>query len=432
MTKLFEDHPEQGAPQPAGRGAARLLRAERRQVELRATSLDELIGPDHLARLVWQMVQRFDLQPLLDRVEAREGSPGHPQTDPAILVALWLYATLDGVGSARELAGLCEHHHAYRWLCGGVGINHHTLSDFRAGHADWLDGELSRGVAGLMAAGEVNLDSVSHDGMRVRAGAGSGSFRRKPRLEQLLTAAKARVEALKTDLTSDPDRRSRREAAAERAARERLARVEAALAAMPEAETRKKRNKGKPDQARVSTTDAEARVMKMPDGGFRPAYNVQFAAETQHGLVAAVTVTTSGADQDALEDMHAKVTQSYGRAPGNWLVDGGYVSLDGIEAVAARGSALHAPLGDALANCDRPAIVAWRQRMQSEAGKLLYRMRGQTIEWVNAGARNRGLYGVLVRGVQKVRAVALWHAMAHNLHRIIRTPALRQIAWKTA
>ncbi len=237
------------------------------------------------------MIRLFLGESLLDRVEAREGTPGHPQTDPAILVSLWLYATLDGVGSARELARLCEQHHAYR-LCGGVGINHHTLSDFRVGHAEWLDAELSRGLASLMAADAVSLDSVAHDGMRVRAAAGTGSFRRMPRLEQFLDAAKARVAALKTELTGNPEQRSRREAAAERAAREWLARVEAAMAAMPGAAARKKRNKGKPDQARVSTTDAEARVMKMPDGGFRPAYNVQFAAETQHGLVAAVTVTT--------------------------------------------------------------------------------------------------------------------------------------------
>ena len=441
MTDLLLDTPEQRVAKPAGRGAPRLVQAERRQVELRAVSLDELIGQDHLVRLVWQMVQRFDLRPLLDQVDAREGTPGHPQTDPAILVSLWLYATLDGVGSARALARLCEQHHAYRWLCGGVGINHHTLSDFRVAHADWLDGELSRGLASLLAAGEVSLDSVAHDGLRVRAAAGGSSFRRKPRLEQFLAAAKARVAALKTELTSDPDRRTRREAAAARAARERLARVEAALAAIPEAAARKKRNKGKPEQARVSTTDAEARVMKpalghltrgMPDGGLRPAYNVQFAAETQHGLVAAVAVTTSGADQDALDDVHAKVTQTYGRAPTNWLVDGGYVSRDGIEAVAARGSQLHAPLGEVLANCDSALIVAWRERMQSDAGKTLYRMRGQTIEWVNAGARNDGLYGVLVRGVRKVRAVALWHAMAHNLRCVIRIPTLHKVAWITA
>ena len=203
---------------------------------------------------------------------------------------------------------------------------------------------------------------------------------------------------------------------------------------MQEGETRKKRNKGKPDQARVSTTDAEARVMKMPDGGFRPAYNVQFAAETQHGLVAAVTVTTSGADQDALRDMHIPRwpgDPAMARAPGNWLVDGGYVSLDGIEAVAARGSALHAPLGDALANCDRPAIVAWRQRMQSEAGKLLYRMRGQTIEWVNAGRATEGFTACWCTAMRRyLRRPVARHGTqppSHHHH-----PALRQIAWKTA
>ena len=425
MNDLFEGSPEQSVVKPGGRGAPRLLQAERRQAELRALSLDELIGPEHLARLVWNVVQQFDLQPLLERIDAREGTPGHPQTDPAILVALWLYATLDGVGSARELARLCEQHHAYRWICGGVGTNYHTLSDFRVAHGDWLDRQLTRGLAGLLAAGEVSLENVAQDGMRVRAAAGGSSFRRQPRLEQFLAVAQARVTALKAELPA-PDRRSRREAASARAAQERLQRVEAALAAMPEARARKKRNKGKPEQARVSTTDAEAHVMKMPDGGFRPAYNVQYAAETQHGLVAAVEVTTSGADQDVLDAMHAKVVQAYGRAPTNWLVDGGYVSQDGIEAVTARGSHLHAPLGEALANNDSAAVIAWRSRMASETGQMLYRLRGQTIEWVNACARNHGLYGVTVRGRLKLRAIALWHALAHNLRCVIRTPALNE------
>jgi transposase len=431
MDELFADLPETMiAHRPAGE--PRLRRAERRQAELRPVALDELIAPDHLARLVWDIVQRFDLAPLLAQIDARDGTPGHPPADPAILVALWLYATRDGVGSARELARLCEHHNAYRWLCGGVGTNHHTLADFRLAHADWLDAELTRAVAGLMAAGAVELATVAHDGMRVRAAAGSSSFRRQPRLHHCLAAAKARLAALKADLAKEPADRTRRQAAAERAARERLARVEAALAAMPAARQRKQRNKGEPQQARVSTTDAEARVMKMPDGGFRPAYNVQFAAETQHGLVTAVAVTCSGADQDALDAMHTRVTQAYGRAPQNWLVDGGYVSQAGIEAVSARGSKLHAPLGTALANCTSPAIVAWRELMNRPAGQLLYRQRAATIEWVNAGARNRGLYGVNVRGALKVRAVALWQALAHNLRCIMRVPTLREIAWQAA
>jgi transposase len=430
MPLLLDDLPAQPAPIAQGRGAPRLLRAERRQVELRAITLDELIAPDHVVRLIWQIVQRFDLQSLIEPVAAREGRPGRPQSDPAVLVALWLYATLEGVGSARELARLCHQHHAYRWLCGGISVNYHSLSDFRLAHSGWLDDELARGLAGLMASGAVTLETVAQDGLRVRAAAGSSSFRRKPRLEMLLAAAQQRVQTLKARLAHvAQDRRSRQQAAEERAARERLARVEAALAAMPQAEARKQRNKGKAEEARVSVTDAEAHVMKMPDGGFRPAYNVQFAAETQHGLVAAVAVTTSGADQDALEEVHAQVMDRHGQAPANWLADGGYVSQEGIETVSERGSHLHAPVASTLAKRDSPALRAWRERMASQAGQALFRLRGQVIEWVNAGARNRGFYGVMVRGAAKVRTLALWQALAHNVSRVLATPKLRAVAW---
>lgn len=432
MDELIADLPEQHAPQPVGRSSPRLIEAERRQVELRAVTLDELIGPDHLARLVWEMVQRFDLTPLLEAIAAREGTAGRPQTDPAILVALWLYATLDGVGSARELARLCEQHHAYRWLCGGVSMNHHSLSDFRVAHTDWLDAQLTRGMASLLQAGEIDLASVAQDGLRVRAAAGSGSFRRKARLEQFLEAAKARVAALKAELPADSKARTRRQAAAERAARERLQRVEAALAAIPKAEAAKKRNKGDPAKARVSTTDAEARVMKMPDGGFRPAFNVQLAAETKYGLVAAVMVSNSGGDASALDGMHAKVSEAYGRVPSNWLADGGFISAAGIEAVSTRGSAVHLPLSSMLADSGNAAVKAWRERMASATGRAIYRLRPQTIEWVNAGARERGFYGVKLRGLVKVRAAALWQALAHNVACVLRIPALEAVAWKAA
>jgi transposase len=424
MGQLLEGLPEQRAPEAAkGRGAPRLVRAERRQIELRPTSLDDLIGCDHLARLVWQMVQRFDLQPLLDRVVAREGVAGHPQTDPAILVSLWLYATLDGVGSARELARLCAEHAAYRWLSGGVGINYHTLSDFRVAHTEWLDRELVRSLTGLMASGTIDVQTVAQDGLRVRASAGGSSFRREPKLRELEALARERVAALKPEVTAEPPPHQSgltpRQAAEKRAATERLARVEAALAAMPAARSRKKRNKGDPNEARVSTTDAQARVMKMPDGGFRPAYNVQFCAETQQGLVMGVMVTTSGADQDALDPMHQKMTEAYGKPIANVLVDGGYVSQAGFETVTERGSAIYAPIGTTMADSTSQPIINWRTRMETEGAKTLYRLRGQTIEWVNACVRNNGFYRVTVRGQAKVRAVALWHALSHNIRRIL-------------
>lgn len=430
MGRLFADLPEHRKLEIDVRGDERLRRAERDQVELQATSLDALIEPDHLARLVWGMVERFDLRPLLDRIQARDGVPGAAHADPAILVSLWLYATLDGVGSARELARLCVAHVAYRWLCGGVSLNHHMLSDFRVEHAAWLDAELTRSLTGLMASGAVRPETIAQDGLRIRASAGASSFRRETRLRVLQKAAAERIAELKGTLEADPrgqkDTKTRRQSAAERAARERMARIDAALAAMPDAKARKARNKGKPEEARVSTTDAEARLMRMPDGGFRHAYSAQFCVETAHGLVVGVEVTTSGGDQDALVALHQQVIDRLGRTPDHWLVDGGFVSAAGIAHVQTHGSRIYAPAGakDVTAMSRCPQVVSWRARMQTEAAKLLYRKRAATIEWLNANLRNRGLYAVNVRGKAKVRAVLLWHALAHNLARIIRTPGM--------
>ena len=415
MSELFDELPELARPAPRSRGGARLRQPERDQVALRPVALDELIGADHLARLVWHLVGRFDLTPLLDRIVSREGAAGHPHTDPRLMVSLWLYATLDGVASARELARLCAEHAAYRWLCGGVTVNHHTLSDFRVMNADWLDAELARSLAALLAAGVVGVETVAQDGLRVRADAGAGSFRRAPRLREFQRLAQARVAQLAAAAAADPAaQKTRRQAALARAA-------------MPDERARKARNKGEPDQARVSTTDPQARVMKMPDGGFRPAYNLQVAAEAGFGLIVGVMVGTSGADQDALDPMHRQVAASLGRVVPNWLVDGGYVSRHGIEQVSRRGSRIHAPLGP-LADQGSAAVQAWRERMNTADGRALYRGRAQTIEWVNACLRNRGLIRLNVRGQAKVRAVALWHALAHNVRRILTVPELAAAA----
>jgi transposase len=426
MDELIDDLPVRRGPDVAPRGMPRLRAAERFQETLQAVCLDDLIDAQHLARLVWQIAGTFDLQPLLDQIEAREGVGGHPHTDPRILVALWLYATLDGVGSARELARLCRAHVAYRWICGGVSINHHTLSDFRVAHVDWLDQQLIRSIAGLLAAKKISIDTVAQDGLRVRASAASSSFRREPRLREFLRLAAARVLQLRERLEDAPDAAKRRKQAADkRAAGERLAQVQKALDAIDEARARKKRNKGDPDAARVSTTDPQARVMKMPDGGFRPAYNVQLCATTDHALVVGVAVTNSGADQDALVPLQRKILADYAARPVHVLADGGYVSTAAVTDMHDAGVVLYAPVGDTSPQGDAAAITSWRDRMQTDVAKERYGLRGRTIEWVNAGVRRQGLYGVNVRGLHKVRAVALWHALAHNLSRMFHVPALR-------
>ena len=311
--------------------------------------------------------------------------------------------------------------------------NHHTLSDARLEYTAWLDQTLTTSLAALLEAGAITLTTVAQDGLRVRASAGGGWFRRRPTLERFLAEAEARVAALKAELGEDTGASRRRaEAARARAAAERLARVRAAVAALPEAEKRAVRNKKQAEQARVSTTDSDAVVMKMPDGGFRPAFNTQLAAETGHGLIVGVAVTATGADQPSLAPMLDQVKERTGRTPENWLADGGFFNRDTTAAFDAAGVTVycppHAPKGDRApgeaVEGDTEAVAVLRERMASEAGRAIYRQRARWIEWVNAGFRWRDWRQVPVRGLAKVRTLAMWQAMTHNMTRIMRTPAL--------
>lgn len=433
---LFEvPAPEASAADAPGAGSPRLRTANRHQVVFRAGPLDALIPDDHPARLVWAYVEALDLAPLYDRIRAVEGRPGRPPIDPRILMALWLYATIEGVGSARRLDGLCREHAAYQWLAGDVSTNYHTLADFRTGHVAVLDDLLTQGVAALVAEGLVDLNRVAQDGMRVRASAGAASFRRRPTLEEALAEAEAQVEALRAEVEEDPAASDRREKGArERAARERAERVRAALARLPELEARK--DAGERDKARCSTTDPEATVMKMADGGFRPAYNVQFATATGGRVIVGVDVETTGSDAGRMAPMVEQVKGRYDTVPGEVLVDGGFAQHDQIEAVGGpgRGCTVYAPVPrprdstvdrHAPKPGDGPAVAAWRRRMGTEEAQVIYKERASTAEWVNAQARGRGLIHLVVRGVAKVRAIALWQALAHNL---LRAASLRAAA----
>lgn len=433
MPELFDKLPEHVAPRAADGGAPRLRRPVRDQLVLTPGSLDAMLPADHQARMVDAFVLRLDLGPLRDVIKSREGTPGHPAIDPAVLVTLWLYATIEGIGSARELARRCDTDLPYQWICGGVSVNHHTLSDARLGYARWLDQTLTTSLAALLEAGAITLQTVAQDGLRVRASAGGGSFRRRPTLERFLAEAEARVAALKAELGEDTGASRRRaEAARARAAAERLARVKAAVAALAEAEKRAVRNKKKAGQARVSTADTEATVMKMPDGGFRPAYNTQLAAETEHGLIVGVAVTATGADQPSLGPMLDQVQERTGRTPKNWLADGGFFNRDttGVfdEADVTLYCPPHAPKRDRepgnAVRGDTAAVAALRERMASEAGQAIYRQRARWIEWVNAGFRARGWRQVPVRSLTKVAILAKWQALTHNMTRIMRTRAL--------
>jgi transposase len=447
--RLFPQLPE--TPRrvaPAG-GRPRLRTAERRQVELRALSLDQLIAPEHRVRLVWRFVEGLDLAPLYAGIKAVEGRPGHPPADPRLLVALWLYATVEEVGSARALARLCQEHLAFQWLCGGVGMNHTTLAEFRVAHGPVLEALLVDSFAALLTTGVASLERVAQDGVRVRAAAGAASFRRRATLRACHRQAKAEVERLRRELEADPAAASRRQAAArQRAAAERERRVEEALAltealqaAAPARRAGKRpRRAAQPDardagddpgpgtaaapEPRASTTDAEARVMKMADGGFRPAYNVQFASDTGSGAIAGVAVDNIGSDMGKLAPMNDGLAARYGCRPRQHLADGGFAKQADIEALARAGVEAYVPVPmprdpardrHTVRAADPPGVAAWRERMGTEAAKAIYKERAATAECINAQARNRGLTRFLVRGLAKVKAVVTWHALAHNM-----------------
>jgi transposase len=436
--ELFEDLPELSGPQRAAGGAARLREPVRDQMELRSMDLDSLIAADHPARTVWAYVARLDLRVLEDPIKAREGRPGHPPASPRLLLAQWLYATSEGVGSARALEKLCASHDAYRWLCGGVSVNYHTLADFRAAHPALLDDLLMQSVASLAAAGAIDLDTMAQDGVRVRASAGTGSFRRRRSLHKCLKKACRLVARLKGELDDDPDASNRRiRAARARAATEQEARVSEALAKLAELEAeRARRAKTNAKQTRkqkaprASTTDPAARVMKMADGGFRPAYNVQIASLPEAQIVIAVEVETTGSDRGQMRPMLERLGQRY-RPPRRFLADGGFTKNADIEWAAdpANGAikvycpppkSRHRTDPFAPRDDDGPGLAAWRRRMKSAAGKAIYKTRA-IAECIHARFRHWKLQQLTVRGRAKARTVALWYALANN---VLRAPAL--------
>jgi transposase len=411
--------------------SAKIRMPQRNQIAMRCESLDQLLPPEHPARAVWEFACGLDLSAWTSRIRSTQGSAGAPAVDPRVLVALWLLATLDGIASARALSGLCVEHIAYRWLCGDEPVNYHTLSDFRTSDPAWLDGLLTQSAAALLHEGLADLTRVAQDGVRVRASAGGSSFRRERTLRECLTEAEAQMDALK-DQSDRGGSSSQPEAARERAAKDRQTRLRSALANLEELraanEERRPDKRKDPAELRVSMTDPEARTMKMADGGFRPAYNLQFATTTQGGVAVGVAVTQEGCDNNQLVPMIERIGERYGEKPAEMLVDGGYVDRAQIdEAETVHRVKVYAPVKEeaeyqrqgrdpfARRPHDSDGTARWRARMGTAEGRAVYRWRCRTAEWVNARARNRGLRQFLVRGVKKVLSSSLLYALAHNL-----------------
>jgi transposase len=417
-------------PEVDPRAGARIRTADRSQMAWGRIDLDAQLPEDHVARAIWAVSERLDLSALYAPIQARGETAGASAIDPRILLALWVYATSEGEGSGREIWRLTEMHAAYRWLRGGVGIGYHTLTDFRSEQGKVFDDLISQVLALLMKQELVDLSRVAQDGSRVRASAGATSFRREQTLEALMAEARAHLEQV-TREAADPALSARKAAARKRGARERMERLQAALAQIPLVTEVKKRSGAKDATVRASTTDADARVMKMGDGGFRPALNVQLATTTdQARVIVGVAVTHRGSDQGESTPMLEQIEKRTGKRPSELLADGGYNQHDAIDAAAAKQVTMLAPVpkprkGDtrdphAPREGDSEAVAAWRQRMGTPEAKEIYKQRAATAETVNADAKtHRGLDHFAVRGLTKALGSATLFALTYNILRLI-------------
>lgn len=401
---------------------------------MRCVSLDQLVEADHRVRLVWQYAESCDLTELYQSIRAVEGHVGRDPVDPRLLFALWLFATLEGVTSARRLAALTERDLPYQWLCGGVSVNHHRLSDFRAAHGELLERLMVDSIGVLLHQKLITLEAVAQDGMRVRASAGSSSFRREQSLDAALAEAQEHVDRLKQEREDDPsgdDRRGR--AAQQRAADERVQRIEQAQTELKQLQAQRAKRVGTPTSPpRASTTDPEARRMKMGDGGFRPAFNVQFATDAGTRIIVATALTNQGTDVGQMPPLHHQIQQSYDVTPARYLVDGGFAKADDVTTLERLGTAVHAPLPCEQKHLaagkdpyvkkpgDTPEMAAFRQRMGTPEAQEIYKARSSVAEFPNADCRNRGLTQFRVRGRLKAQAQTLWHVLAFNFLRFVK------------
>ncbi len=430
--------PQDAGSQPTGR-TPRMKSPDRSQIDPNPKKIDDLIPPDHTARIVWALVQDLDMTPLYDQIKAVEGHAGRPPIDPRILTALWLHATVEGIASARELNKRCYDCDPFKWVRGGVDVNYHTLSDFRTKYPEWLKEQVVNNIAAIRAEGLADLNTLGQDGMRVRASAGSASLKKAETLERLLEEAEQQWDRLQEEFEQETGLSARQQAAQERAAREKIERLKQAQEEVKQvAEQRERRKKGDGQSARVSTTDSEARRTKMGDGGFRIAYNVEFATDLNSLVIVGADLINAGSDGGQMEPMVQQIEAEQAPLPedAEYYVDGGFTNKKDIESLGQRGVTVFAPVKELKKQerqgkdpytakpGDSPEVAAWRERMGTEEAKEKYKQRCKT-EFPNAVCRNRGLQQFLVRGLEKVKSVVLWYVLIHNLFRMVALRAER-------
>lgn len=406
----------------------------RNQSEMRIYCIDDLILPNHKARMVWKYVQSLDLSEFIGEIKAVEGNPGRSATSPHLLLALWLYATIEGIMNGRVIEKYCSEHNAFIWLCGDVKVNYHTINDFRINNKDRLNNLLTQSITVFLDAGLINVEDISQDGIRVRANAGTSSFRRKETIQDYLDASEEYIKSLEEYNLENPGETSNCQKAAELSkAKEQNERIKKSAEEVDKIIKTKEQNQKnggrkfseeKKLNTRVSITDPEARKMKMANSGYSPAYNVQLAADVKSKVVVGVDVTNSCVDTGLMISMHEQVIARTNIHPKSHLADGGYRDHKDIEKIKKinQGCKIIVPVKNSHLEesyipkeNESEANKEWRIYMGTIEAKEKYKDRASTSEFVNAQARNRGLQQFVVRGVEKVLSTMLIFAVTHNM-----------------
>lgn len=316
-------------------GSSRRVKAiNRQQMVLRPTNVEGLVDGDHPVRAIWELTGRLDLKSFYEEIASIEGTAGRPAMDPQLMISLWIYAYSEGVSSAREISRLCEYHPGYQWLTGLEPVNHHTLSDFRVKHQVALR-ELFVQVLGVLSSeGLVPLQRVMHDGTKIKACASGKSFRREKRIRAHLEIAREQVRVMEE--LSEEEMSARIVKARQRAVREKQERLELALAELEKIRTCKKGAEAK-QEARVSMSDPEARIMKQSEGGYAPNYNVQISTDAKAGIIVGLGVVQSASDQGELPEAIERIEENMNDLPKQMVVDGGYSTGETIIYVGEKG-----------------------------------------------------------------------------------------------
>lgn len=418
-------------PKSSYRSTARLLFPERYQVEIRTAALDDMIPDDHQVRYIWEFVSKLNFSKILSKIKSVENGPGRSAIDPRIFLSLWILAIIEGIGSARTIERYCKEHLAFNWICGGVNVNYHSISDFRTNHGEELNDLLTESVAILMHKGLVNLKRVSQDGMKVKAHAGKGSFHRENTLKDSLKAAKDQLIALNKELEgSASDGSEKIQATKRKVAEQRVSKIQESIDELEKyrqqkentlIKERKKLSESEKKEMRVSTTDPECRKMQMNNKGYSPAYNVQFATDHTKRAIVGLDVTNNASDYGQLSGMLEQIQDRYDKVPDEIFADSGYFSHADIEKASKIGknSLLYIPPRNSESHLKTKGksqiIIDLEKRMKNPLVKTIYKERASTAEWTNAMNRNRGLWRFCVIGLKKVKAVVCLFAITHNM-----------------